>query len=123
HETGMTAEALAEGFIDIAVENMAQAIKKVSVQSGHNVSAYTLTCFGGAGGQHACRVADVLGIKRTFFHRFSGVLSAYGMGLAAIRANRERAIEKNFESAALPHIEKTYADLKKEIETEFAAQA
>ncbi|MYF89100.1 MAG: 5-oxoprolinase [Boseongicola sp. SB0676_bin_33] len=91
-ETGdprMGVEALAEGFLRIAVENMANAIKKISVQRGYDVTQYTLNCFGGAGGQHACQVADVLGMESIFIHPFAGVLSAFGMGLADIRVIRE----------------------------------
>ncbi|MDQ3125675.1 MAG: 5-oxoprolinase, partial [Pseudomonadota bacterium] len=77
-----TPEALAEGFITIAVQNMAEAIKSVSIQRGYNVTRYVLNCFGGAGGQHACLVADALGMTRVMLHPFAGVLSAYGMGLA-----------------------------------------
>ena len=82
-------EAVAEDFLAIAVANMANAIKKISVERGHDVTGYTLQCFGGAGGQHACLVADALGMGRIFLHPFAGVLSAYGMGLAEIRAIRE----------------------------------
>ncbi|MEK6193285.1 MAG: hydantoinase/oxoprolinase family protein, partial [Deltaproteobacteria bacterium] len=88
-----TPEKIAEGFLRIAVENMANAIKKISVQRGYDVTAYTLNCFGGAGGQHACLVADALGMKKVFLHPFAGVLSAYGMGLADIRSLREVHIE------------------------------
>lgn len=84
-----TPEALAEGFLRIAIDNMANAIKKISVSRGHDVTGYTLQCFGGAGGQHACGVADALGIRSVFLHPFAGVLSAYGMGLADLRALRE----------------------------------
>ncbi|MGB0440751.1 MAG: hydantoinase/oxoprolinase family protein, partial [Paracoccaceae bacterium] len=87
-------EDLAEGFLRIAVENMANAIKKISVQRGYDVTKYTLQCFGGAGGQHACLVADALGMETVFVHPFAGVLSAYGMGLAEIRALRERQFER-----------------------------
>ena len=83
-------EELAEGYLRIAVENMANAIKKISVQRGYDVSQYTINCFGGAGGQHACLVADVLGVEKIFLHPFAGVLSAFGMGLADIRAMREQ---------------------------------
>jgi 5-oxoprolinase (ATP-hydrolysing) len=86
-------EAVAEGFIDIAVGNMANAIKQISVQRGHDVTEYTLCCFGGAGGQHACLVADALGMTRVFIHPLAGVLSAYGMGLADQTAMREQAVE------------------------------
>jgi 5-oxoprolinase (ATP-hydrolysing) len=88
-----TPEEVAEGFIEIAVGNMANAIKFISVQRGHDVTEYTLTTFGGAGGQHACLVADALGITRVFAHPFAGVLSAYGMGLADQTAMREQALE------------------------------
>lgn len=92
-------EEVAEGFLKIAVENMANAIKKISVQRGYDVSDYTLVSFGGAGGQHACLVADALGMKRVLLHPFAGVLSAYGMGLADVRSLRERSIEKELGAA------------------------
>ncbi len=92
------AEEIAEGFLRIAVENMANAIKKISVQRGYDVTEYTLNCFGGAGGQHACLVADALGIKRIFLHPFAGVLSAYGMGLAEIRDLREAQLGIEFDA-------------------------
>jgi 5-oxoprolinase (ATP-hydrolysing) len=88
-EAEMPVETLAEGYLRIAVENMANAIKKISVQRGYDVTQYTMNCFGGAGGQHACQVADVLGMKSIYIHPFAGVLSAFGMGLADIRAIRE----------------------------------
>ncbi len=93
--TGQTksAEEVAAGFLEIAVGNMAEAIKRISVQRGHDVTRYTLTVFGGAGGQHACAVADQLAMTRIFAHPLAGVLSAYGMGLADQSAMRERAIE------------------------------
>ena len=94
-------EALAEGGLRIAVENMANAIKKISVQRGHDVTGYTLACFGGAGGQHACRVADALGMTRVFIHPLAGVLSALGMGLADITAMREQSIESTLSDSAL----------------------
>ncbi|MBI1218401.1 MAG: 5-oxoprolinase [Rhodobacteraceae bacterium] len=89
--------AVAEGFLRIAVDNMANAIKKISVQRGHDVTGYTLQCFGGAGGQHACLVADALGMGRVFLHPFAGVLSAYGMGLAELRALREAQVDAALE--------------------------
>ena len=89
-----TPEQVAEGFIDIAVGNMANAIKQISVQRGHDVTEYALTSFGGAGGQHACLVADALGMKTVFIHGLAGVLSAYGMGLADQSAMREQAVEE-----------------------------
>ena len=85
----LSPQEVAEGFLRIAVDNMANAIKKISVERGHDVSGYTLQCFGGAGGQHACLVADALGMSRVLIHPFAGVLSAYGMGLAEIRSLRE----------------------------------
>jgi 5-oxoprolinase (ATP-hydrolysing) len=88
-----TAETVAEGFLRIAVANMANAIKFISVQRGHDVTEYALSCFGGAGGQHACLVADELGMRTVYIHPLAGVLSAYGMGLADITAMRERAVE------------------------------
>ncbi len=91
--TARSPEQVAEGFIDIAVGNMANAIKKISVARGHDVTGYTLQCFGGAGGQHACAVADALGMTRVFVHPLAGVLSAYGMGLADQTAMRQAAIE------------------------------
>jgi 5-oxoprolinase (ATP-hydrolysing) len=82
-------EVIAEGFLRIAIDNMANAVKKISVQRGHDVTGYTLQCFGGAGGQHACGVADALGMRTVFLHPQAGVLSAFGMGLAHLRALRE----------------------------------
>ena len=89
----LTPEDCAEGFIQIAVQQMANAIKKISVARGYDVTRYTLQCFGGAGGQHACLVADALGMSRVFVHPLAGVLSAYGMGLADQNTIREQAIE------------------------------
>jgi 5-oxoprolinase (ATP-hydrolysing) len=86
-------EQVAQGFIRIAVGNMANAIKQISVQRGHDVTEYALTSFGGAGGQHACLVADALGMKTVFVHTLAGVMSAYGMGLADQAAMREAAVE------------------------------
>lgn len=90
---------VAEGFRRIAVENMANAIKKISTQRGYDVTEYTLQCFGGAGGQHACDIADTLGMTSIFIHPFAGVLSAYGMGLADLRVLKEEAVEARLESA------------------------
>jgi len=99
-EAEQSPEEVAEGFLRIAVENMANAIKEISVQRGYDVTDYTLNCFGGAGGQHACLVADALGMSRVFLHPFSGVLSAYGMGLADIRSMREVQLEIPFDGDA-----------------------
>ena len=89
---GKSSEEIADGFIAIAVMNMANAIKKISVERGYDVTRYALNCFGGAGGQHACLVADQLGMTEILIHPFSGLLSAYGMGLASIRATRQIAV-------------------------------
>ena len=102
--TGRGAEDVAEGFINIAVQQMANAIKKISVARGYDVTRYTLQCFGGAGGQHACLVADALGMTRVFVHPLAGVLSAYGMGLADQSVMREQAVELRLSSEALPQI-------------------
>ncbi len=115
-------EEVAEGFLRIAVENMANAIKKISVQRGYDVTEYTLNCFGGAGGQHACLVADALGMTRVFLHPFAGVLSAYGMGLADVRAMRERHIEAPFESAVVPTLEVAFVELEAEARREIRDQ-
>ena len=101
--TGETRSAaqLAIGFLQIAVDNMANAIKKISVQRGHDLSAYTLTSFGGAGGQHACLVADALNMTTVFVHPLAGVLSAYGIGLAAVRVLKARAVEATLDERTL----------------------
>ncbi|WP_029085969.1 hydantoinase B/oxoprolinase family protein [Brevundimonas aveniformis] len=93
-ETGQSVEALAEGFLDIAVEHMSRAIRQISIQRGHDLKGYALACFGGAGGQHACRVADALGLDTVLIHPMAGVLSAYGMGLAALRSLRRLSVER-----------------------------
>jgi 5-oxoprolinase (ATP-hydrolysing) len=103
-QTGRSAEEVAEGFIAIAVQQMANAIKKISVARGYDVTRYTLQCFGGAGGQHACLVADALGMTRVFVHPLAGVLSAYGMGLADQSVMREQAIEQRLQADTLPAI-------------------
>ncbi|TCT13486.1 5-oxoprolinase (ATP-hydrolysing) [Tepidamorphus gemmatus] len=95
---GRSPEQVAEGFLKIAVENMANAIKKISVERGYDVTDYALACFGGAGGQHACLIADTLGMKTVLIHPLAGILSAYGMGLADIRANRTQAIGRELPS-------------------------
>ncbi len=107
-----TPEDVAEGFLTIAVDNMANAIKRISVQRGYDVTEYTLVCFGGAGGQHACRVADALGMETVFIHPLAGVLSAYGMGLAEVRAIREAAVEKPLDDDDGAALEQHFADLE-----------
>jgi 5-oxoprolinase (ATP-hydrolysing) len=115
-------EAVAEGFIRIAVANMANAIKFISVQRGHDVTEYTLACFGGAGGQHACLVADELGMKRVYIHPLAGVLSAYGMGLAQVRALREEAVERVLDDLAMTAIEEQCVKLAEQCVTELKLQ-
>ena len=102
---GRSSEQVADGFIKIAVENMANAIKKISVQRGYDVTRYALNCFGGAGGQHACLVADALGMESVLIHPLSSLLSAYGMGLADIRSVRQQAIEEPFGDKARKTLE------------------
>ncbi|PHZ85576.1 hydantoinase B/oxoprolinase family protein [Paremcibacter congregatus] len=108
-----TLEEIAEGFLAIAVENMATAIKKISTQRGYDVSDYTLVSFGGAGGQHACKVADRLGMKRIFLHPLAGVLSAYGMGLADLRSLKEQAIEQPLDARNLTEVTRCIDDLER----------
>jgi 5-oxoprolinase (ATP-hydrolysing) len=100
-DVGNAPEEVADGFVRIAVENMANAIKKISVQRGYDVTRYALNCFGGAGGQHACLVADALGMTKVLLHPFSSLLSAYGMGLADIRSTRQQAVEETFAAGVL----------------------
>ena len=106
-ETGrrMTPQEAAQGFIAVAVANMANAIKRISVARGHDVGRYTLASFGGAGGQHACLVADALGMDRVMIHPLGGVLSAYGMGLADRRSVRERTLALPLDPAAMPDLQ------------------
>ncbi len=97
-------EQVAEGFLTIAIDNMANAIKKISIQRGRNSSNYTLCCFGGAGGQHACGVADALAMKRILIHPHAGVLSALGMGLADVTVMRERTLEVRLDRDTAPTV-------------------
>ncbi|HLS81939.1 MAG TPA: hydantoinase/oxoprolinase family protein, partial [Steroidobacter sp.] len=107
-----TPEQLAAGCIRIAVDNMASAIKKISVQRGHDVTEYTLCCFGGAAGQHACLVADALGMKTALLHPLAGVLSAYGIGLAEVTVVKQRAWEAPLSEAALAPLESAFVALE-----------
>jgi 5-oxoprolinase (ATP-hydrolysing) len=120
--SALTPEACAEGFINIAVQQMANAIKKISVARGYDVTRYTLQCFGGAGGQHACLVADALGMTRVFVHPLAGVLSAYGMGLADQNVIREQAIEVKLAQSAMPTIEDALNALATGAEAELQRQ-
>src|SRR5262252_7935939 len=119
---GRSGEDVADGFIKIAVENMANAIKKISVQRGYDVTRYTLNCFGGAGGQHACLVADALGMTKVLIHPFSSLLSAYGMGLADIRATRQQAVEEPFGDASLAAIARVGGRLAQDARREVVDQ-
>ncbi|MGA1821283.1 MAG: hydantoinase B/oxoprolinase family protein [Thermoplasmatota archaeon] len=118
----MSPEEVAEGFLEVAVENMSQAIKVISIQKGRDVSEYTLCCFGGAGGQHACRIADSLGMKRIFIHPYSGVLSAYGMGLAERRSMREITVERKLGEDMIGDLGKLSRDLSEQCVREMAIQ-
>ncbi|MGY6247928.1 hydantoinase B/oxoprolinase family protein [Bosea thiooxidans] len=119
---GRSAEEVADGFIQIAVANMAEAIKKISVQRGYDITRYALNSFGGAGGQHACLVADALGIKTVLLHPFSGLLSAYGMGLAEIRSTRTAALDVPLDAEAKSAIEALAERLAAETQGEVAGQ-
>ena len=121
-QTGRSAEDVAHGFIQIAVQQMANAIKKISVARGYDVTRYTLQCFGGAGGQHACLVADALGMTRVFVHPLAGVLSAYGMGLADQNVIREQAVETKLVPDALAGIEAALEQLATTARTELERQ-
>jgi 5-oxoprolinase (ATP-hydrolysing) len=114
-------EEIAEGFITIAVETMAKAIKHISIQRGHDTTLYTLNCFGGAAGQHACLVADALGIERAMIHPLAGVLSAYGIGLADMRIVRERTVGLPLDAAGAAILETADA-LTHEAKAALAAQ-
>ena len=115
-------EEVAEGFIQIAVGNMANAIKQISVQRGHDVTGYTLCCFGGAAGQHACLVADALAMTRVFIHPHAGVLSAYGMGLADQVAMRQQSVETELRQESLSLVEETAEELTRQAKEELVAQ-
>jgi 5-oxoprolinase (ATP-hydrolysing) len=119
---GRSPEQVADGFITIAVENMANAIKKISVQRGYDVTRYTLNSFGGAGGQHACLVADALGMTSVLIHPYSSLLSAYGMGLADIRSVRQQAIEEPFGKDARGKFEAVAKKLTSEVTQEVLSQ-
>jgi 5-oxoprolinase (ATP-hydrolysing) len=113
--TGVTthsAESIAAGCVRVAVENMANAIKKISVQRGHDVTEYTLVCFGGAAGQHACPVADALGMQTVYIHPLAGVLSAYGIGLADVTAMKQQAVEADLSDATLSSLRSPFESLE-----------
>jgi len=113
---------IAEGFVKIAIDNMANAIKKISVQRGYDVTEYTLCCFGAAAGQHACLVAEALGIKTIFIHPKAGVLSALGMGLADIRSLHEKAIRAQLNETLIIELERVLKQLEKQGRNELYEQ-
>ena len=125
-EIGRPAEEVAEGFLRIAVENMANAIKTISVQRGHDVQGYCLTVFGGAGAQHACAIADTLGMETCLIHPMASLLSAYGMGLADIRATRTQAVEADLDAtsrlAAAARLDALGAETTGEVEAQGVAE-
>ncbi|SFY47869.1 hydantoinase B/oxoprolinase family protein [Streptomyces sp. F-1] len=117
-----TPEQVAEGYLRIAVADIANAVKRISVQKGHDITRYALTTFGGAGGQHACRVAESLGIRTVLVPPMAGVLSALGIGLADTTAMREQSVEAPLEPAAMPGIRATAADLEAAARAELVAE-
>ncbi len=124
NETGArrSPEEIAEGFLSIAVENMANAIKKISIQRGYDVTEYTLCCFGGAAGQHACLVADSLGMETVLIHPLAGVLSAYGMGLAGLTVMREQSVELPLDADSMAALDRTLDGLADDARAEMGAQ-
>jgi 5-oxoprolinase (ATP-hydrolysing) len=120
-ENTRTPEQVAAGFIAIAVENMANAIKKISLQRGYDVTQYVLCCFGGAGGQVACLIADTLGMKKIFLHPYAGVLSAYGMGLADVQATRVGSVEQPLTQAFIPQLVELMESLETQARSELTA--
>ena len=121
-DDGRTAAEAAAGFLEIAVEHMAQAIKKISVSRGYDVKDYVLNCFGGAGGQHACLVAERLGVSKILLHPLSGVLSAYGMGLADIETERQRVVDQPLSAALMAQAAGALEDMKAQNAADLAAQ-
>ncbi len=119
---GRAPEDVADGFIRVAVENMANAIKRISVAKGYDTRLYALACFGGAGGQHACLVADALGMHTITIHPFASLLSAYGMKLADVRSLRQTAVGEAFGEALMPVLRETAVRLGAEAAAEIAAQ-
>ena len=117
-----TPESIAAGFLAIAVNNMANAIKKISLQRGYDVAEYTLCCFGGAGGQHACLIADALGMKQIFIHPYAGVLSAYGIGLAELRVLKEKSVEMLLDNDSFLMIKSLFSELVELANQELAQQ-
>ena len=121
-QDGRSREQIAAGYLEIAVNNMANAIKKISLQKGYDVANYTLCCFGGAGGQHACAIADVLVMPRIFIHPYAGVLSAYGIGLADIRIMKEKSLETRLQPAINTVLAAAFTDLVNAAQADLAQQ-
>ena len=119
---GKAAEEVAEGFLQIAVENMANAIKKISVQRGYDVTRYLLNSFGGAGGQHACLVADALGMESVLIHPLSGLLSAYGIGLARVEASRQQGLVQRLAPENAQAIDAALEGLDAQVQEDLTAQ-
>jgi len=117
-----SAEQVAAGFLAVADESMANAIRKITIERGEDVRDFTLCCFGGAGGQHACRVAEILGMQRIWLHPLAGVLSAYGMGLADVRVERQRTVEVDLHDSAIETLADRIATLVAECDAELDAQ-
>ena len=117
-----SAEALAEGFLQVAVENMARAIRRVSTERGHDLADYALMSFGGAGGQHACRVAEALGVRTVLLHPLAGVLSAWGMGLAPLQATRARTVAAPLDTAGWREVGTAVAALEAQARAALAEQ-
>jgi 5-oxoprolinase (ATP-hydrolysing) len=115
-------EQIAAGFLVIAIDKMASAIKKISIQRGYDVSDYTLCCFGGAGGQHACLIAEALGMTQIFLHPYAGVMSAYGIGLADLRSLKEKAVEISLTEQAIPVLQEILDTIATEGSTEIKEQ-
>jgi len=118
----ISAETVAAGFVTVATENMANAIRKITVERGEDARDFTLCCFGGAGGQHACRVAEVLGMRRIWLHPLAGVLSAYGMGLADVGVERQRSVDRRLDGGSVGDLEEMLAAMAEECRTELAVQ-
>ncbi|MEP3050893.1 MAG: hydantoinase B/oxoprolinase family protein [Erythrobacter sp.] len=121
-DDGRSAQEIAEGFLNIAAEHMAQAIKKISIARGHDVKGYALNCFGGAGGQHACLVAERLGITKILLHPMAGVMSAYGIGLAAMQTERHKVLDSVLGEVAVTQAQAIFADLRAKNAAELADQ-
>jgi len=120
--TAVTPEKVASGFLTVAVESMANAIRKITIERGEDVRDFTLCCFGGAGGQHACAVAEVLGMRKIWLHPMAGVLSAYGMGLSNIRVEKQQSIEVPFSDDETSRMQPSISDLRKQCDDLLAAQ-